>query len=100
MQEVSAASEDLKQFFDRTDVVRRRVIRQIEGGGCALEVAGSMGLADYREALNEATARLEKARHKLHRAMFRLAAVEGKSSAEIGRVWRVSRQLVSRMIKE
>jgi DNA-directed RNA polymerase specialized sigma24 family protein len=100
MQEVNAASENLKRFFERTAVVTRRVLGQIEGGGCALDVADSMGLADHREALNEAIRRLEMARHKLHRAMFRLAAVEGKSSAEIGRVWRVSRQLVSRMIKE
>jgi len=32
--------------------------------------------------------------------MFLLAVTEGESRAEIARIWRVSRQLVSRMVKE
>jgi hypothetical protein len=59
-----------------------------------------MGLADRREIVNSAAARLRKARHDFQRAMFLLAIAEGSSLAEIGRTWRVSRQLVSRMTKE
>jgi hypothetical protein len=100
MHEVKAASEDLKGLFDRLEAVTRDALGQIESGARSLDMAQSMGLADRREILNAAGARMQKARHEFQRAMFLLALAEGASRAEIARVWRVSRQLVSRMTGE
>jgi DNA invertase Pin-like site-specific DNA recombinase len=100
MREIGAASEDLRNLFDRLVAGLDVAVEQFERGGTALEVAQSMGLADRREILNAAAARLRRARHEFQRAMFLLAMAEGSSLAEIARAWRVSRQLVSRMTKE
>jgi hypothetical protein len=98
--EVRAASEDLKHLFDRLVTGADCAIEQIERGETALDVAHSMHLADRREKLNAAATRVRKGRHEFQRTMFLLAMAEGSSLAEIGRTWRVSRQLVSRMTKE
>jgi hypothetical protein len=100
MHEISAAGKDLKDQFDRLELVMRKAVGQIERGARALDVAQSMGLAGRRETLNAAGARVVRGRHALQRAMFLLAVTEGDSRAEIARVWRVSRQLVSRMLRE
>lgn len=100
MRETTAASEVLKRLFDRLELVPSDAVEQIEHGATALGVTQSMGLADSRETLNAAVTRLRRARHDLQRAMFLLAVTEGESRAEIARIWRVSRQLVSRMVKE
>jgi DNA-directed RNA polymerase specialized sigma24 family protein len=100
LREANAASEDLKRMFDDLDVVTREAVEKVEFGSTALELAESMGLADRRENLNAAADRMRKSRHEFQRAMFLLALAEGSSRAEIARVWRVSRQLVSRMAGE
>jgi hypothetical protein len=100
MREATAASEVLKRLFDGLELVPGDAVEQIEHGAKALGVTQSIGLADSRETINAATARLRKACHNLQRAMFLLAVTDGESRAEIARIWRVSRQLVSRMVKE
>jgi hypothetical protein len=98
--EANAASENLTRMFGDLDVVTREAVEKVEYGSTALELAESMGLADRRENLNAAADRMRKSRHEFQRAMFLLALAEGSSRAEIARVWRVSRQLVSRMVGE
>jgi len=100
MREVGAAGEVLRGMFEQLRTGLDLAIGQIQRGGTALEVAQSMQLADRREELNAAAARVRKARHEFQRAMFLQAVAEGSSLAEIARTWRVSRQLVSRMTKE
>jgi hypothetical protein len=101
MREVGASSRDLKNMFEQLVSGIDGSIERIERGGSSiLEVAETIGLADYREALNAGAARVRRARHDVQRAMFLLATAEGFSLAEIARTWRVSRQLVSRMTKE
>lgn len=100
MHEISAASKELKDQFDRLEIVTRKAVGQMERGERVLDVAQSMGLADRRETLNAAATRVRRGRHALQRAMFLLAVTEGDSRAEIARVWRVSRQLVSRILRE
>jgi hypothetical protein len=98
--EASAASEDLKHLFDDLDVTTREAIELVKSGRNALELAESMSLADRRETLNSAADRMRRSRHEFQRSMFLLALAEGASRAQIARVWRVSRQLVSRMAGE
>jgi hypothetical protein len=100
MREVSAASEVLARLFENLEMATRDAIGKIEDGATSLDLAQSMGLADRREALNDAATRVRKARHEVQRAMFLLAVAEGDTRAEIARVWHVSRQLVSRMTGE
>jgi hypothetical protein len=100
MQEYKAANEDLKHLCDLLESLTHDAMGQIEGGAKSLDMAQSMGLADRRETMNTAGSRMRKARHEFQRAMFLLAVAEGDSRAEIARVWRVSRQLVSRMTGE
>ena len=89
----------VRNLFERLSSVTREVVEQIESGASALQLAESMGLADRREALNTAAERMRRSRHELQRSMFLLALAEGASRAEIARVWRVYRQLVSRMVE-
>jgi hypothetical protein len=101
MCDLTAASQDLTYLFGRLGLdMGGDAIGQIERGANALEVVRSMGLADRRETLQAAAFRLQKSRHEFQREMFRLSAAEGESLAEIARAWRVSRQLVSRTIRE
>lgn len=100
MREVLAASDDLTYLLGHLGSDMDDGIGQVEQGVSALDVARSMCLADRREIVNAAASRLRQARHNFQRAMFLLAIAEGNSLAEVGRTWRVSRQLVSRMTKE
>ncbi len=100
MRSVSEASKELKLLFDRLDIAMHRAIGVIESGVPVLELAQSMNLPGRREALNEAAARARAAQHALLRSLFRAAEAEGATKADIARTWRVSRQLVSRMVKE
>ena len=98
--ELVAASEDLGYLLGRLGSDLVEGMQSVEQGVSALDVSLSMGLADRREIVNAAASRLRQARHNFQRAMFLLAMAEGNSLAEIGRIWRVSRQLVSRMARE
>jgi ABC-type transporter Mla subunit MlaD len=100
MEEITAAGRDLTGLFDDLELVLRDAVGQIERGARALDVAQSMRLADRRESLNAAADRVRRGRHATQLAMFLLAVDEGESRAEIARVWRVSRQLISRMIRQ
>jgi hypothetical protein len=100
MEEITAAGRDLADLVDHLELVLRDAVGRIERGARALDVAQSMGLADRRESVNAAADRVRQSRHALQLAMFLVALDEGESRAEIARVWRVSRQLISRMIRE
>jgi hypothetical protein len=100
MEDIAAAGKDLTALFDDLELVLRDAVGQIERGARALDVAQAMGLADRRESVNAAADRVRRGRHAVQLAMFHLAVDEGESRAEIARVWRVSRQLISRMIRD
>jgi hypothetical protein len=78
----------------------RRVRKMLESGRPAAEVARSANAADARAATSAVIRDVQSARHRAQRAQFKLAAAEGSTMAEIARRWGVSRQLVSRMVKE
>jgi DNA invertase Pin-like site-specific DNA recombinase len=100
MGELADASRELKMLFDRLDMAMGRAAAAIEAGTSPLELARSMNLPGRRETLNEVTRRAREGEHALLRALFRAAEADGASKAEIARTWRISRQLVSRMIRE
>jgi hypothetical protein len=53
-----------------------------------------------RAALSDSLAELERARHDAQRLLFQLLQAEGQTLADIGRMWGISRQLVSRLVNE
>jgi len=78
----------------------RRVRKMIESGRSATEVATLANAAQARGATSDIIREVQAARHRAQQAQFKLAAAEGSTMAEIARGWGVSRQLVSRMVKE
>jgi len=82
------------------ETVMRRGRKMLESGRSASEVASVNHAAEARAATSEIIRRVQGARHRAQQAQFKLAAAEGATMAEIARGWGVSRQLVSRMVKE
>lgn len=80
--------------------VMRRVRKMTESGRSASEVAEAVDFAQGRAATSAVIREIQAARHRAQRAQFKLSAAEGATMAEIARRWGVSRQLVSRMVKE
>lgn len=78
----------------------RRTHRLIAGGGMASDVVKIANVAEVRTATSAIMHEIQGARHRAQRAQFQLAAAEGTTMADIARAWGVSRQLVSRMVKE
>lgn len=82
------------------ETVMRRARRLLDAGRPAREVAQLANAAQARAATSAIIREVQGARHRAQRAQFKLAAAEGSTMAEIARGWGVSRQLVSRMVKE
>ncbi len=53
-----------------------------------------------RSSLSDTLAELERTRHDAQRLLFQLLHQEGQTMADIGRMWGISRQLVSRLVNE
>jgi DNA-directed RNA polymerase specialized sigma subunit len=53
-----------------------------------------------RASLSDSLAVLERTRHDAQRLLFQLLHQEGQTMADIGRMWGISRQLVSRLVNE
>jgi hypothetical protein len=53
-----------------------------------------------RAELSNALAELERTRHESQRLLFQILHAEGRTLAEIGRAYGISRQLVSRLVNE
>ena len=82
------------------ETLMRRVRKMLESGRSAVEVAQLANAAAARAATSEIIREVQGARHRAQQAQFKMAAAEGSTMAEIARRWGVSRQLVSRMVKE
>jgi len=97
MEEAIVRTRNQLRFME---TLMRRVRRMLESGGSATEVARLASAAQARANMSEIIREVQGARHQAQRAQFRLAVAEGATLAEIARTWGVSRQLVSRMVKE
>ena len=53
-----------------------------------------------RASVSDGIVELERTRHEAQRLLFLLLQAEGQTMTTIGRVWGISRQLVSRLIHE
>jgi ribosomal protein S20 len=100
LQEMEEAIVRTRSQLKIMETLMRRVRKMIESGRSATEVAGVANAAQARAATSDIIREVQAARHRAQQAQFKLAAAEGSTMAEIARGWGVSRQLVSRMVKE
>jgi hypothetical protein len=89
-----------RQLRSMETVGLRQALRLLEAGRPAHQIATTVDVAGHRNAVSALMREIQAARHRAQRAQFKLAAAEGTSMADIARAWGVSRQLVSRMVKE
>ncbi len=106
-EEATRTLRELEEAIVRTrsqmklmETLMRRIRRMVESGRNATDVANVSNAAQGRAATSEMIREVQAARHRAQQAQFKLAAAEGSTMAEIARAWGVSRQLVSRMVKE
>ena len=100
MKEFHTAIDDLKDLLDAVQQGEGQLAERMAHGEKVLDVVELMDPAAYRRRMDTAEDRVRKARHNVRRTMFVLAETEGSSRAEIARIWQVSRQLISRMMRE
>jgi predicted DNA-binding protein YlxM (UPF0122 family) len=100
LQEMEDAIVRTRDQLKTMETMMRRVRKMIESGRSAGDVAKTVNAAEARSATSQIIGEVQGARHRAQQAQFKLAAAEGSSMAEIARGWGVSRQLVSRMVKE
>jgi AraC-like DNA-binding protein len=100
MREMEEAIIRTRAQLKTMETTIRRARRLIETGRPAREVALTVNAAQARLATSAIIREVQGARHRAQQAQFKLSAAEGATMAEIARRWGVSRQLVSRMVKE
>jgi DNA invertase Pin-like site-specific DNA recombinase len=98
LDEVEVAQRVLREQLRAYQSQLRRTRRYFERGGTAIGLRDLMDITEARLANDDALRSLESARTRSHYALYRLAAADGMTATEIGRVWGVSRQLVSRVL--
>jgi DNA invertase Pin-like site-specific DNA recombinase len=97
--EVYSASEALQHHLGAYREELERARRHLDAGGSVPDLLSTAPVTVKRSA-KEPVHRLEVARARAGRGMYRLAAADGMNAAEIGRAWNVSRQLVSRILND
>ena len=78
----------------------RRERAHLARGGAAADLHEAFDIAAVREALLKAADELETARRNSRLAIFVMQQSEGRSASDISRGWGLSRQLVSRSMKD
>jgi CRP-like cAMP-binding protein len=90
----------LRDQMRRLQTTLRKSRRFLEAGGAATGLSELTNVAELRAADDKALRDFEAARLRAQHALYRLGAEDGVSAAEIGRVFGVSRQLVSRILND
>ena len=91
--EVAAkACQGLRSYQSALEQNRRRLIR----GGRASDMPSIFDVQAIRSTLTARLDRLERARNASRRSLWRVQLSEGTTTAEIARIWGLSRQLISR----
>jgi ParB-like chromosome segregation protein Spo0J len=100
LRELEETVARMQRQLNVLEAALRRTHRLLSGGGMASDVVKIADVARVRTATSMIMYEIQGARHRAQRAQFQLAAAEGTTMAAIARSWGVSRQLVSRMVKE
>jgi hypothetical protein len=92
---VADARKDLRSYQSVLEKNRRH----LAGGGRASDMAVRFDVRAVRTSLTDRLNRVERARNASRRSLWRLQAAEGRTIAEIARIWGLSRQLISRALR-
>jgi hypothetical protein len=98
--EMEEALVHVRTHLKTLEATMRRARRLAATGLPALDIAVATNAAQMRAGTSATIDEIQLARHRARQLQFKVAAAEGASMAEIARGWGVSRQLVSRMVKE
>jgi hypothetical protein len=96
LESAAALRAELRIFEAALRKGRRHLVR----GGAAAELNEAIDIATARENLSQVAADFQAARYASRLSVFRVQAAEGMSIGAIARSWGLSRQLISRMMKE
>ena len=91
----AAARKDLRSYQSMLEQNRRHIAE----GGRASDMAMRFDVRAVRTSLTDRLNRVERARNASRRSLWRLQASEGRTIAEIARMWGLSRQLISRALR-
>jgi DNA-directed RNA polymerase specialized sigma subunit len=100
---MDAMDEASDQAIDalRAGATARQIMREHLGaGGRVSDIDRLIEPEAVRAGVSRALSDLERARHHARRLLFQLLQSEGCTLTEIGRMWGISRQLVSRLVNE
>jgi len=78
----------------------KKARRHLEKGGSAANMRSVVDVSAARVHLSQVAETFQTHRHNARLAVFRMQIAEGLSLGAIAREWGLSRQLVSRMLKE
>jgi hypothetical protein len=92
---VASARKDLRSYQSVLEKNRRH----LEVGGRASDMAVRFDVPAVRTSLTDRLDHVERARNASRRSLWRLQASEGRTIAEIARMWGLSRQLISRALR-
>jgi len=103
-------TDQIAELTELTKALRRALLKYeranmvlaslIQDNTPTIEALKQAGAPSVRPELTDALDQFAGARHRTRLALLALAVAEGASMAEAGRAFSVSRQLVSRMIKQ
>jgi hypothetical protein len=96
LQAAAALRAQLRNF----ETALRHLRGHLGRAAATSEMHDVLDFSAVRETLSHATDDFEAARHATRISIFRLQAAQGMSVGAIAREWGLSRQLVSRMLKE
>jgi len=100
LEEVAEALKDAQRALRVAEVAARKALRSESRGVPDAAVLRKARVADYRPNLDEALTNLERARHKVLVANFRVALGDGMAIGELTRNYGFSRQRAARYAKE
>ena len=96
LERAAALRAELRKFETPLRAARNHLAR----GGAAADLHSVIDIVTARADLTRAAADFETIRHSSRTSVFRMQDAEGMSMGAIARDWGLSRQLVSRMLKE
>ena len=100
MEAVAEASDRMIDALRDAQLARGIVREHMARGGRLSDLEHIIDPGILRASVSNGIVELERTRHEAQRLLFQLLQAEGQSMTDIGRVWGISRQLVSRLVNE
>lgn len=100
IEDVADALKDAQRALRDAERVTRRALRSKTGAVPTAAALRGTPVGGYRPDVDEALTNLERARHRVLLANFRVALDDGMTIGELSRNYGFSRQLASRYAKE